>query len=102
MPCTLPPYFGIDGFKAPRSVSLQAGKKYRADAQVTDPDADRLEFAWDIRPEVEIPAGSYAGSMEKRARPIAGLIRDIDQVCYGRLMVVDKGLSFEQIERGIA
>jgi hypothetical protein len=32
-------------------------------------------FAWDIRPEVEIPAGSYAGSMEKKAEPIAGLIR---------------------------
>jgi hypothetical protein len=66
----------IEGFADPRSVSLQAGKTYRAKAQVTDPDADPLVFAWDIRPEVEIPAGSYAGSMEKRARPIAGLIRN--------------------------
>jgi hypothetical protein len=43
---------------------------------VTDPEADPLTLAWDIRPEVEIPAGSYAGSMEKKAPPIPGLIRD--------------------------
>ena len=36
----------------------------------------RLTFAWEIRPEVEIPAGSYAGSMEQKAKPIDGLIRD--------------------------
>jgi hypothetical protein len=57
-------------------VTLQAGKTYGAKVQVTDPDSDPLVFAWDIRPEVEIPAGSYAGSMEKKAEPIAGLIRD--------------------------
>jgi hypothetical protein len=66
----------IDGFSDPRAVSLFAGKTYRAEVRVTDPDADPLAFSWDIRPEVEIPAGSYAGSMEKRAEPIAGLIRD--------------------------
>jgi hypothetical protein len=66
----------IDGFPDPRSVTLQAGKTYRAEVQVTDPESDPLTFAWDIRPEVEIPAGSYAGSMEKKAEPIAGLIRD--------------------------
>jgi hypothetical protein len=67
---------GIEGFSDPRAVSLQVGKTYRAEARITDPDADPLVFAWDIRPEVEIPAGSYAGSMEKRAQPLAGLIRD--------------------------
>lgn len=66
----------IDGFSDPRSVTLQAGKTYGAEVQVTDPESDPLVFAWDIRPEVEIPAGSYAGSMEKRAQPIVGLIRD--------------------------
>jgi hypothetical protein len=66
----------IDGFSDPRSVTLQAGKTYGAEVQVTDPESDPLVFAWDIRPEVEIPAGSYAGSMEKKAQPIAGLIRD--------------------------
>ena len=49
---------------------------YRARVQATDPDSDRLTFAWDIRPEVEIPPGSYAGSLEKPAKPIDGLIRD--------------------------
>ena len=39
-------------------------------------DMDLLGVAWDIRPEVQIPAGSYAGSMEKKSQPIAGLIRD--------------------------
>ena len=28
-----------------------------------------------MRPEVEIPAASYAGGMEKRAKPIPGLIQ---------------------------
>jgi len=67
---------GIEGFSDPRSVSLREAAAYRAEVQVTDPDSDPLAFAWDIRPEVEIPAGSYAGSMEKKAQPIAGLIRD--------------------------
>ena len=66
----------IDGFSDRRSVTLGAGKTYRAQVQVTDPDSDPLTFAWDIRPEVEIPAGSYAGGMEKKAQPITGLIRD--------------------------
>ena len=35
-------------------------------SQVTDPDSDPLTFAWDIRPEVEIPAGSYAGVWRKK------------------------------------
>lgn len=49
---------GINEFADLRSVSLQAGKTDRAEAQVTDPDGDPPEFAWDIRPEVEIPVGS--------------------------------------------
>ncbi len=64
----------IEGFSDTRSVTLQAAQTYRAEVQVTDPDSDSLGFAWDIRPEVEIPAGSYAGSLEKKAQPIAGLI----------------------------
>ena len=66
----------IDGFSDPPLVTLRAGKTYGAEVQATDPESDPLVFAWDIRPEVEIPAGSYAGSMEKKAQPIAGLIRD--------------------------
>jgi hypothetical protein len=40
-----------------------------------DAEGDELTFAWDIRPEVKIPPGSYAGSKETRAQPIEGLIR---------------------------
>jgi hypothetical protein len=67
---------GIDGFSEPRSVYLDPGAAYRANVDATDPDADPLTFAWEIRPEVEVPPDSYAGSMEKRAKPIDGLIRD--------------------------
>jgi hypothetical protein len=66
----------IDEFSDPRSVYLQAGAAYRAEVKAADPDSDPLTFVWEIRPEVEVPAGSYAGSLEKRAKPIEGLIRD--------------------------
>jgi hypothetical protein len=66
----------IEGFSDPRSVLLQPAKTYRAAIEVTDPEADPLTIIWDIRPEVEIPPGSYAGSKEKRVQPIAGLIRE--------------------------
>lgn len=65
----------VDGFSNPRAVYLEPGRSYRVQVQAEDPDSDPLEFAWDIRPEVVIPAGSYAGSKEKRAKPIEGLIR---------------------------
>jgi hypothetical protein len=64
----------IEGFAEPRSTTLQAAKPYRASVTATDPDSDPLTFAWDIRPEVVIPPGSYAGGLEKRTQPIPGLI----------------------------
>jgi hypothetical protein len=67
---------GIVGFSDLRSVSLRPASTYRAEVQVTDPDWDPLKFDWDIRPEVVIPPGSYAGGLEKPAKPIAELIRD--------------------------
>ena len=67
---------GIEGFPDPPTVYLQPAETYRAEVNATDPDSDPLTFAWDVRPEVEIPANSYAGSMEKPAAPIEGLIRD--------------------------
>lgn len=66
----------IEGFDDPRSIILKIGKNYRAQVKATDPDSDPLVYAWDIRPEVEIPPGSYAGGMEKRAEPIKGLIAE--------------------------
>jgi hypothetical protein len=64
----------IEGFAEPCSTTLQAAKRYRATVTAADPDSDPLTFAWDIRPEVVIPPGSYAGGLEKRAQPIPGLI----------------------------
>jgi len=66
----------IDGRPDARSAYLEAGRIYRVIVHATDPDDDPLTYVWDIRPEVEIPPGSYAGSKEKRAKPIEGLIRD--------------------------
>lgn len=66
----------IEGFSDPKAVYLKAETRYQAMAQARDPDGDPLTYAWEIRPEVKIPPGSYAGSMEKRALPIDGLIDD--------------------------
>jgi len=66
----------ISGFPDQRSVYLSQKGPYRATVDCSDPDGDRLTFHWDIRPEVEIPKNSYAGGLEKRARPIPGLIGD--------------------------
>ncbi|MCU0875744.1 MAG: hypothetical protein MUE50_25710 [Pirellulaceae bacterium] len=64
----------IQGFTDPRATYLQAAKTYRAEVESTDPDSDPLTYAWDVRPEVVIPPGSYAGGLEKPAQPIPGLI----------------------------
>ncbi|MFZ5831013.1 MAG: glycoside hydrolase family 2 TIM barrel-domain containing protein [Planctomycetota bacterium] len=66
----------IPGFDNPRAIDLKPAAKYSAEIKSHDPDSDPLQYSWDIRPEVEIPPGSYAGSMEKRAKPIEGLIVD--------------------------
>jgi hypothetical protein len=66
----------IDGVANSAAAYLEARSTHRARVEATDPDGDRLSYAWEIRPEVEIPPGSYAGSMEKKANPIDGLIRD--------------------------
>jgi hypothetical protein len=63
----------IEGFTDPQATYLQAARAYRAEVESTDPDSDPLAYAWDIRPEVVIPPGSYAGGLEKRVQPIPGL-----------------------------
>ena len=55
-------------------VYLEPNKSYQARVVCYDSDYDALGFEWDIRPEVDIPANSYAGGLEKPARPIPGLI----------------------------
>jgi hypothetical protein len=64
----------VVGFPDQKKLYLEPDKLYRAHVVCYDSDYDALTFAWDIRPEVEIPANSYAGSMEKPAEPIPDLI----------------------------
>ncbi|MHC4402600.1 MAG: glycoside hydrolase family 2 TIM barrel-domain containing protein [Planctomycetota bacterium] len=66
----------IEGFNDERSVYLAPGQACRVEIECDDPDGDKLTFAWDVRPEVEIPANSYAGGSEKPAKPIDGLVRE--------------------------
>jgi hypothetical protein len=66
----------IEGSAEIGRIYLEAGEEYRANLTCYDCDYDVLSFTWDIRPEVEIPQNSYAGNMEKPAKPIAGLIRE--------------------------
>lgn len=54
---------------------LAPGSAHQARVICFDPDHDPLSIGWDICPEVEIPANSYAGSGEQRAKPIASLVR---------------------------
>ena len=65
----------IEGFSDRSKIYLESGRAYQARVTCYDWDYDVLTFEWDIRAEVEIPENSYAGGMEKAARPIAGLIK---------------------------
>ena len=69
----------VEGFEGRKQVYLKPGQACRARVACYDSDYDVLRFVWDIRPEVEIPADSYAGSQEKPAKPIPGLIRKGDR-----------------------
>lgn len=64
----------LEGVAGPRPAFLKPSQSCRAGVKASDPDGDTLTFAWDIRPEVVIPPGSYAGGLEKRAQPVPGLI----------------------------
>lgn len=66
----------IEGFADPRNLTLKPGANHRASVGASDPDGDQLSFHWDIRSEVVIPKNSYAGGLEKRAKPIPGLIAE--------------------------
>ena len=63
----------IPGFSG-KEIYLEPDKTYQAHVICYDCDYDALLFEWDVRPEVEIPPHSYAGGLEKPARPIPGLI----------------------------
>ena len=63
----------IQGF-SDENIYLEPDKTYQACVICYDSDYDVLTFEWDIRPEVEIPANSYAGGLEEPSRLIPGLI----------------------------
>lgn len=62
------------GFSDPRTIALRPGATHRVEVEAADPEGDSLQYHWDVRPEVVIPPGSYAGAGEKRTSPIAGLV----------------------------
>ena len=66
----------IENFTEKSKIYLKPSETYRAQVACYDPDYDPLVFDWDIRPEVEIPENSYAGGLEKPAKPVPGLIRE--------------------------
>lgn len=68
----------IGGATDPRNIRFAPGVEASARVDAADPDGDPLAIAWDVRPEVVIPAGSYAGGGEQPAKPIEGLILSTD------------------------
>ncbi len=64
----------IEGFADTNKVYLEPSEAYVAEVTCYDCDYDVLSYAWDIRPEVVIPENSYAGGLEKPAKPIPCLI----------------------------
>jgi hypothetical protein len=64
----------IQGRDDTREARLTASNTYRAGSKANDPDSDPLTYAWEVRPEVVVPPGSYAGALETASRPVPGLI----------------------------
>lgn len=73
----------IQGF-SDKDITLESNKTYQAHVVCYDSDYDMLVYEWDIRTEVEIPANSYAGGLEKPAKPIPGLIEtgQDSRICF--------------------
>ncbi|MBN2133275.1 MAG: hypothetical protein JW741_27495 [Sedimentisphaerales bacterium] len=66
----------IIGFADRTRVYLDPGQTYEARVVCYDCDYDALTFRWEIKTEVEIPKDSYAGSLEKPAGTVPGLIEE--------------------------
>ena len=65
--------FELNGTPDKRAQVLRPGEEHVAHVKVLDLDSDSLYYSWDVRPEVIIPEGNYAGRKETRS-PI---LRDV-------------------------
>jgi hypothetical protein len=67
----------VKGQAKPLDIRLEPNTEHQAQVYCFDPDSDpmsSLKIEWHIRAEVVVPFGSYSGSRENDAGPIAGLI----------------------------
>lgn len=63
--------FTLNGKTAYENVTLASGKRYRAEAVLTDPEADALSYRWEILPEsTDLGDG---GDYEERPKAVTGL-----------------------------
>ncbi|MDX2187293.1 MAG: glycoside hydrolase family 2 TIM barrel-domain containing protein [Opitutaceae bacterium] len=65
----------VDGSTDKTNLVLKPGQACEAALAASDPDGDTLTYTWDIRPEVVIPDGNYAGRKEKRSPILEGLTK---------------------------
>lgn len=68
----------IQGDQKPKNIQLDPDTEYKARVHCYDPEDDKLEIGWHIRPEVIVPRGSFAGDKDIDAGPLSGLILDCD------------------------
>ncbi len=59
--------FELNGTPDKKAQVLRPGVEYGTHIKVLDAEGDSLFYSWDIRPEVVIPKGNYAGRKETRA-----------------------------------
>ena len=62
----------LDGREAKDMIRLDAGKRFKAEFQVTDPDGDRLTYRWEVMKESRTKA--TGGDREQVPESIRGLI----------------------------
>ncbi len=67
--------FELGGSPDKRGRVLKPGAACEARLVALDVEGDSLAYAWDVRPEVVIPEGNYAGRKETRAPVLSTLVR---------------------------
>jgi len=66
--------FQLDGTPDKKAQVLRPGTEYDAHISVLDAEGDTLSYSWDVRREVVIPPGNYAGKKEARAPILKHLV----------------------------